>query len=366
MPSFVLNIPGPGAYTPQYMQREMRAGHYELWPQERHAVETRLAATRDHYEMTAAKVQEKVEADIRRQMEFSGRSKSISVATVDTSHMRRPPHAGGPLGTARDGVPLRSVRLSRTAVLDQSAGTMSAKYPTMQPAARPVYPRFSDGPVRPSTTPLTVSRYPSATTRVVQSAEARTLRLLNQLYAVARRGEALPVAPIQPHPRRLPSSRRGLSLPALRAVRSFYSAQGGLTKLLSEMTTGFGQGPRRVPYASPARRAREAREKPATRPHAALAPHLSSARTSSASRLLAVQVRCVRSRERRACLSPRRSHSRHARRARLSSLSGVAHAPRSPSPPREASPSPRGPSSALQASSEPSRPSYSPPPDSMA
>ena len=70
MPSFVLNVPGPGAYNPQSMQGEMRATQYELWKPERHAVSATLAETRQSYERAAAETQKKVDVDNRERAEM--------------------------------------------------------------------------------------------------------------------------------------------------------------------------------------------------------------------------------------------------------------------------------------------------------
>jgi hypothetical protein len=237
MPSFVLNIPGPSAYDPIPMQREHRATQYLPWPAERRT-DPRVTAT---IERMAAETQLRVDAENKRRAASMVIPQVVRALTADTSHLRRPPHAGGPLGHAPPGLPRRSLVL-RPMTSDARAGLHSAR---ALPSGAPTRPRYvaPEPVVRPSSTPpLTLFKYPAAASTVSYTAEARTSRLLNRLFAVARRGGELANLPVLPHPLRRRSAERGLSLPALRALRNFYAAQGALDLPIDAVCGGDGGG----------------------------------------------------------------------------------------------------------------------------
>lgn len=66
------------------------------------------------------------------------------------------------------------------------------------------------------------------------------LQLLQQLHAHACSGQPQPKLPVQSHDKRLPSSKRGLSLAAIRALRRFFAAHGMLDRPLSEVIDRSG------------------------------------------------------------------------------------------------------------------------------
>ena len=76
----------------------------------------------------------------------------------------------------------------------------------------------------------TYHRDKAVAARRVLSPEAKTVALLERLLAQSSRGDAPPPLPVRAHTARLSSGARGLSVGALRGVRTFYAAHGGLEK----------------------------------------------------------------------------------------------------------------------------------------
>ena len=69
---------------------------------------------------------------------------------------------------------------------------------------------------------MAANRFPSMPrASLSSSAEARTLRLLHGMQHLAIRNAPLPKVPVLRHSQRPPSYERGLSLPALKALRRF-------------------------------------------------------------------------------------------------------------------------------------------------
>lgn len=197
------------------------------------------------------------EGELTKVEELSPKSKAAKF--VDPRYWLRPASAaskGLSFAASHATLPLR----------DRTAGVLSAHYPTQAPVSRPGWqppnaqlgllianrppptraqlanPAVAIPPqMRPQSAPPAVMlRGPRAP--VAANVEPRTLRLLHTLHATALRDLPLPALPIRPHAKRQPSASRGLSLPALKAVRSFYKAAGALATPLAAVCDGMGAG----------------------------------------------------------------------------------------------------------------------------
>ena len=148
-------------------------------------------------------------------------------------------------------------------------GSRSAHYPAAESVSRPGFqpaqllPPDSAGKVRQPTRPTLVpnpafaqppptinrpqsappammmmaaNRFPSMPrASLSSSAEARTLRLLHGMQHLAIRNAPLPKVPVLRHSQRPPSYERGLSLPALKALRRFAGAVGWVDLTVDEV-----------------------------------------------------------------------------------------------------------------------------------
>ena len=90
----------------------------------------------------------------------------------------------------------------------------------------------------PETAPADASADSSAVHN--NTADANPASLLALLLSAST--APAPSLPVQPHDRRLSSGDRGLSLAALRALRDFYAAHGGLSKVMGAVCKEEGYG----------------------------------------------------------------------------------------------------------------------------
>ena len=256
MPSFVLKVPGPGAYNPNPMQKEgatQYRPHTQMWRPERYAATPSLAETAGVYETAAAATQRLVDADNKARAELMRVPTSkpfVTTAPHYQGDVSRPPHKPGAWPTVTPSVMLRPM----AAVLDRTAGSASACYPAVPSVARPGYtPPLSALISRPATAAGPLVSLPPTTVAagrgerllssgVATSAEHRALRLLNKLHGVSRSGVALPDVPVLPHDRRKPSAERGLSRAALRALRTWAVAHECGQRSLGDLCFGEGSG----------------------------------------------------------------------------------------------------------------------------
>ena len=219
-----LVIPGPGAYDPKPMQQRMSAEQYELWPQERHVADTRTAESQQYHSTMTAVTQKNVE-------NFRAEKQRAFLAEIPRRwRVGAPPHAPKPIKVVPPFEPTVNILAMR-------AGSCSAHYPTAMPNPRPRWEaraplsKVYGHSKRPISTPaLLLSRLPIAST-----AEDRALKLLHQLHRVARQHVFLPERPVIPHSGRKLSQARGLSIPTLRALRSFFAEHGMSQWTVSEL-----------------------------------------------------------------------------------------------------------------------------------
>jgi len=224
-------IPGPGGYSPNPMQRDMMPTQYELYPERRMELDTRVHQAATTLEAMAAQTQVNLDADRREYVTWaSAKPKQFAIGA--------PPHLHFYKNTQHP---------HQTALIDtlrRSGGVGSAIYPTIASTSRPVYSGNTPlrPPRRPMTSPCSIEglfgapvspppRKPPFATDAVN----RGTRLLAQVHTTARSGEPMPLVPVVAHGSRMPSAARGLSEAALRALRRFYSSHGGSSRTLREL-----------------------------------------------------------------------------------------------------------------------------------
>jgi len=225
-PSHARNQPGPGAY-PGFMQAQMMPTQFEFYPEARHEQDTRVQTAARELTAMAMATQARVDADNRAKADALAKYRGMVAAAHAPPKPSTParPHTvaigPGPLGLG--------------------AGVNAARYPTVPSVLRPRWQGRSAPSVSPSefTTDL-MQMLLSRRTNVATGAESRALNLLHTLHAIARQSSTLPAVPVHTPEQRMPSSERGLSLSALRALRRFYAQQELEGVTLRELRWGGG------------------------------------------------------------------------------------------------------------------------------